>query len=101
MSSGTEVVFNTIVPPGLRPFLEQLHSAGFTEAGREVDLHIFRGEPAETFAAAQVEGLYGCLDYYQTVNDPFSENCSTSTTSSIRAVRCSPPAVRVRACTGG
>jgi len=21
---------------------------------------------------AQVEGLYGCLDYYQTVSDPFS-----------------------------
>src|SRR5947207_3457028 len=33
MSSGTEVVFNTIVPPGLGPFLEQLHSAGFTKRG--------------------------------------------------------------------
>src|SRR5436309_838295 len=33
MSSGTEVVFNTIVPPGLFPFLEQLHSAGFTKRG--------------------------------------------------------------------
>src|SRR4051795_7331785 len=29
MSSGAEVVFNTIVPPGLTPFLEQLHEAGF------------------------------------------------------------------------
>ena len=30
MSSGAQVVFNTIVPPGLAPFLEQLYNAGFT-----------------------------------------------------------------------
>ena len=23
--------------------------------------------------AAHVDGLYSCLDYYQTVNDPFSQ----------------------------
>ena len=34
MATGAEVVFNTIVPPGLTPFLEQLHDAGFTGAGR-------------------------------------------------------------------
>src|SRR4051794_19914997 len=28
-SSGAEVVFNTIVPPGLTPFLEQLYDSGF------------------------------------------------------------------------
>src|SRR3954452_8332304 len=33
MSSGTEVVFNTIVPPGLTPFLSQLHAAGFMRRG--------------------------------------------------------------------
>src|SRR5256885_73407 len=33
MSTGAEVVFNTIVPPGLTPFLEQLHEAGFTRRG--------------------------------------------------------------------
>ncbi len=32
-SSGAEVVFNTIVPPGLTPFLEQLHDSGFTKRG--------------------------------------------------------------------
>ena len=31
MSSGAEVVFNTIVPPGLTPFLEQLYEAGFSK----------------------------------------------------------------------
>ena len=34
MATGAEVVFNTIVPPGLTPFLEQLHRAGFTASGR-------------------------------------------------------------------
>src|SRR5215468_8999805 len=29
MSSGAEVVFNTTVPPGVAPLLEQLHKAGF------------------------------------------------------------------------
>ena len=33
MSTGAEVVFNTIVPPGLTPFLEQLHEAGFAARG--------------------------------------------------------------------
>src|SRR2546426_1270948 len=32
-SSGAEVVFNTIVPPGLGPFLEQLYDSGFTKRG--------------------------------------------------------------------
>src|ERR1700693_4524679 len=33
MSTGTDVVFNTTVPPGVAPFLEQLHNAGFAKRG--------------------------------------------------------------------
>src|ERR1043166_8417534 len=36
MSSGTEVVFNTTVPPGVAPFLEQLHNAGFIQRGGKI-----------------------------------------------------------------
>src|SRR6266571_1980101 len=32
-SSGAEVVFNTIVPPAVVPFLQQLHDAGFSQRG--------------------------------------------------------------------
>src|SRR5438445_841557 len=32
-STGAEVVFNTIVPPGLASFFEQLHDSGFTRRG--------------------------------------------------------------------
>ena len=47
MSSGAEVVFNTIVPPGVAPFLEQLHDSGFTRARRTDRLHLLRRELPE------------------------------------------------------
>src|SRR6476620_10970235 len=33
MASGADVVFNTTVPPGVAPFLQQLHDAGFSKRG--------------------------------------------------------------------
>ena len=72
MSSGTEVVFNTIVPPGLMPFLEQLHNAGFRKQGGKLVCTYFEENLLKVLPPAQVEGVYGCLDYYQTVSDPFS-----------------------------
>ena len=72
MSTGTEVVFNTIVPPGLMPFLEQLHDAGFTKRGGKLVCTYFEENLLRLLPPEQVEGVYGCLDYYQTVTDPFS-----------------------------
>jgi branched-chain amino acid transport system substrate-binding protein len=72
VSSGSEVVFNTIVPPGLMPFLEQLHNSGFTERGGKLVCTYFEENLLKVLPPAQVEGVYGCLDYYQTVTDPFS-----------------------------
>jgi urea transport system substrate-binding protein len=72
MSSGTDVVFNTTVPPGLMPFLEQLYNAGFTKRGGKLVCTYFEENLLKVLPPAQVEGLYGCLDYYQTVSDPFS-----------------------------
>lgn len=71
-SSGADVVFNTIVPPGLTPLFEKLHDSGFTRRGGHLvctyfDENLFNVVPAE-----QMEGLYSCLDYYQAVSDPFS-----------------------------
>ncbi len=65
MSTGAEVVFNTIVPPGLTPFLEQLHRAGFTRAGGQVVCTYFDENFLNLVPADHVEGLYGCLDYYR------------------------------------
>src|ERR1700730_483044 len=36
MCSGAEVVFNTIVPPGVVPFFAQLHDAGFQNRGGQL-----------------------------------------------------------------
>jgi ABC-type branched-subunit amino acid transport system substrate-binding protein len=72
-SSGAQVVFNTIVPPGLAPFLEQLHNSGFTERGGRLVCTYFEENILNLLPAAHVEGLYGCLDYYQAVSDPFSK----------------------------
>jgi branched-chain amino acid transport system substrate-binding protein len=72
MTSGAEVVFNTIVPPGLTPFLAQLHDAGFTARGGTIVCTYFDENFLNLVPAEHVEGLYGCLDYYQAVQDPFS-----------------------------
>jgi branched-chain amino acid transport system substrate-binding protein len=72
MASGAEVVFNTIVPPGLTPFLQQLHDAGFTKRGGKIICTYFDENFLNLVPAEQVEGLYSCLDYYQCVSDQFS-----------------------------
>src|SRR6266702_1252272 len=72
-SSGAEVVFNTIVPPGLTPFLELLYNSGFTKRGGSLVCTYFDENFLNLVPAAHVEGLYSCLDYYQDVGDPFSK----------------------------
>ena len=72
MESRADVVFNTIVPPGLSPFLAQLHEAGFTARGGRIVCTYFDENFLSMVPPAHVEGLYSCLDYYQDVRDPFS-----------------------------
>ncbi len=71
-SSGAEVVFNTTVPPGVAPFLEQLYDSGFTRRGGKLVCTYFDENFLNMVPAEHVEGLYSCLDYYQAVSDPFS-----------------------------
>jgi urea transport system substrate-binding protein len=72
-ASGADVVFNTTVPPGVAPFLEQLHESGFSRRGGQVVCTYFEENLLGAVPAAHTEGLYSCLDYYQTVQDPFSQ----------------------------
>jgi ABC-type branched-subunit amino acid transport system substrate-binding protein len=72
MASGADVVFNTIVPPGLTPFLARLHEAGFSDRGGRIVCTYFDENFLNLVPAEHVEGLYGCLDYYRAVDDPFS-----------------------------
>jgi ABC-type branched-subunit amino acid transport system substrate-binding protein len=73
VSSGADAVFNTIVPPGVTPFFEQLHDSGFTSRGGQLICTYFDENFLNMVPAAHVEGLYGCLDYYQAVDDTFSQ----------------------------
>ena len=72
-ASGPDVVFNTIVPPGVSPFFEELHASGFTSRGGQLVCTYFDENFLHMVPAAHVEGLYSCLDYYQAVSDPFSQ----------------------------
>ncbi len=72
MASKTEVVFNTIVPPGLTPFLDELHRAGFSRRGGKIICTYFDENFLNLAPAEQVEGLYSCLDWYQELSDPQS-----------------------------
>jgi ABC-type branched-subunit amino acid transport system substrate-binding protein len=71
-SSGAEVVFNTIVPPGLGSFLQGLHESGFTQRGGHLVCTYFDENVLDMVPSEWVEGLYSCLDFYQDVTDPFS-----------------------------
>ena len=73
-SSGADVVFNTTVPPGCFPFLEALCESGFTKRGGRVVTTYFDENLVAALPSEHVEGLYGCIDYYQSVSDPFSRD---------------------------
>src|SRR6476646_5004660 len=72
VASGADVVFNTIVPPGVSPFFARLHEAGFAARGGHLVCTYFDENFLNMVPAAHAEGLYSCLDYYQAVDDPFS-----------------------------
>jgi ABC-type branched-subunit amino acid transport system substrate-binding protein len=73
MSGGAEVVFNTIVPPAVVPFFQQLHDAGFAQRGGQLVCTYFDENCLTLVPPEHVEGLYSCLDYYQDSDDPFSK----------------------------
>jgi branched-chain amino acid transport system substrate-binding protein len=70
--SGADVVFNTTVPPGFFPFLEALCESGYTERGGLVVTTYFEENLVAALPPEQVERLYACMDYYQSVSDRFS-----------------------------
>jgi branched-chain amino acid transport system substrate-binding protein len=72
-SSGAHIVFNTTVPPGCFAFLEALCGSGFMDRGGRVITTYWDENLASVVPPEHVEGLYGCIDYYQSVNDPFSQ----------------------------
>ena len=55
------------------PFFARLHEAGFQSRGGKLICTYFDENLLGLLPAPHVEGVYGCLDYYQNVSDPFSK----------------------------
>jgi ABC-type branched-subunit amino acid transport system substrate-binding protein len=68
-----DCVFNTVIPPGLQPFVKQLYESGFQKNGGVVTCVYYDENLLNYHPAQEMEGLLSCLDYFQAVNDPFSK----------------------------
>lgn len=67
-----DCVFNTVIPPGLQPFVKQLYESGFQKNGGVVSCVYYDENLLNYHPAQEMEGLVSCLDYFQAVKDPFS-----------------------------
>ncbi|MFT4101389.1 MAG: substrate-binding protein [Burkholderiaceae bacterium] len=72
-SGKVDCVFNTIIPPGVQPFMKQLYESGFQKNGG-VAVCVYYDENSLNFnQPREMDGLLTCLDYFQNVDDPFSK----------------------------
>lgn len=72
-SERVDCVFNTVIPPGVGPFLKQLHTAGFLARGGRLACVYYDENMLNVNRPEEMEGLATCLDYLQAVDDPFSK----------------------------
>ncbi len=76
MQEKVDVVFNTVIPPGVGPFFKQLYEAGFQQRGGRLSCVYYDENTVNLNAAHEWEGLASCLDYYRVLSrsgdDPFS-----------------------------
>jgi branched-chain amino acid transport system substrate-binding protein len=68
-----DCILNQIVPPGLEPFMKQLHNSGFQKNGGVLCCNFFDDSIINYFPVSEADGLYSCMDYFLTVDDPFSK----------------------------
>jgi ABC-type branched-subunit amino acid transport system substrate-binding protein len=74
MTNNVDVVFNTVIPPGVGPFFKQLYEAGFGKRGGRLSCVYYDENTLNINAPYEMEGLASCLDYFRAVDasDPFS-----------------------------
>ena len=68
-----DCVFNTIIPPGLQPFTKQLYESGFQKNGGAFACVYFDENSLNYVAPSELEGVYSCLDFFHSVDDPYSK----------------------------
>lgn len=74
MTNNVDVVFNTVIPPGVGPFFKQLYEAGFEKRGGRLSCVYYDENTLNINAPYEIEGLASCLDYFRAVtkDDPVS-----------------------------
>lgn len=74
ISNKVEVVFNTVIPPGVGPFFKQLYEAGFLKNGGRLACVYYDENTLNINHPDEIEGLASCLDYFKalTKDDPVS-----------------------------
>ncbi len=99
MASGADVVFNTIVPPGLTPFLELLVRTPASRSGEDRSSARTSTRTSSTSCRPNTSrGSTGASTSTEPSAIRSARRCWRSTTSAIPAARCSLPAVHARAC---
>ena len=74
ISNKVDVVFNTVIPPGVGPFFKQLYEAGFLKNGGRLACVYYDENTLSINQPNEIEGLASCLDYFKAVaaEDPAS-----------------------------
>jgi ABC-type branched-subunit amino acid transport system substrate-binding protein len=74
MTEKVDVVFTTVIPPGIGPFFKQLYEAGFLKRGGRLSQVAYDENALSINAPQEIEGLASCLDYFRAVDklDPGS-----------------------------
>jgi ABC-type branched-subunit amino acid transport system substrate-binding protein len=67
MTNKVDVVFNTVIPPGLTPFIKQLYEAGFNRRGGRLSCVYYDENLLNFNPPHEMEGLASCLDYFREV----------------------------------
>ncbi|MBP0111040.1 substrate-binding protein [Bradyrhizobium vignae] len=80
ISNKVEMVFNTIIPPGVGPFVKQLNEAGYVKNGGRLSAVTYDENMLNIHQANEIEGLTSCLDYFNAVakDDPVSAKIQAS-----------------------
>jgi branched-chain amino acid transport system substrate-binding protein len=64
MTERIDVVFVTVIPPGVGPFFKQLYEAGFLKRGGRLCCVYYDETDLAINAPQEIEGIASCLDYY-------------------------------------
>ncbi len=72
-SGKVDCIFNTVIPPGLQPFMKQVYESGFQKNGGVIACVYYDENSPNYTPAIEMDGLYSCLDFFHSVDDPFSK----------------------------